>query len=194
MDIIGEVDVTIMGASLGGMLAPRAAAFDRRIKRIVGWSVFPNFLDVALHGQIPMNMWGPLRFLLRHNLRGPVNAILKKKMAADETVDWAVRHGMYAYDAPDPFGYVKKLNNYNMTDIGPMLTQDMLILGVAQDHFIPRELYAQEISALSNVKSLTFRLMTAKEDAGGHCNVGNPKLVLDTVIDWLETLRKRDAR
>gem|GEM_PF-6561825 len=40
------------------------------------------------------------------------------------TVDWAVRHGMYAYDAPDPFGYIKKLDDFKMTDIGPHLTQD----------------------------------------------------------------------
>lgn len=29
-------DVTIIGASLGGMLAPRAAAFDNRIRRVIG--------------------------------------------------------------------------------------------------------------------------------------------------------------
>lgn len=193
LDAIGETEVTIMGASLGGMLAPRAAAFDDRIKRIVGWSVFPNFLNVALHGQIPPNMWGILRFMLRHNWHAPVNLILKKKMKNNETVDWAVKHGMYAYDAKDPFGYVKKLDDYKMTDIGPRLTQDILILGARRDHFIPPELYAQEIDALPNVKSLTFRLMTEQEDAGSHCNVGNPKLVLDTVDDWLTALRRRDA-
>ena len=32
LDTIGERDVTIIGASLGGMLAPRAAAFDHRIR------------------------------------------------------------------------------------------------------------------------------------------------------------------
>lgn len=193
LDAIGETEVTIMGASLGGMLAPRAAAFDDRIKRIVGWSVFPNFLNVALHGQIPPNMWGILRFMLRHNWHTPVNLILKKKMKNNETVDWAVKHGMYAYDAKDPFGYVKKLDDYKMTDIGPRLTQDILILGARRDHFIPPELYAQEIDALPNVKSLTFRLMTEQEDAGSHCNVGNLKLVLDTVDDWLTALRRRDA-
>ncbi len=30
-------DVTIVGASLGGYLAPRAAAFEKRITRVVGW-------------------------------------------------------------------------------------------------------------------------------------------------------------
>ena len=191
LDAIGETNVTIMGASLGGMLAPRAAAFDSRINRVVGWSVFPNFLYVALNA-VPRRMWGAVRLMLRFNLRAPLNAVLRMKMKAAPIMDWAIRHGMYAYDAPDPFGYVKKLNDYKMTDIGAKLTQDVLVIGASQDHFIPKALYAAEIDALPNVRSLTYRLMTEKEDAAGHCNVGNPKLVLDTVLFWLEGLRERD--
>lgn len=193
LDTIGELQVTIMGASLGGMLALRAAAFEpQRIRRVVGWSVFPNFLYVALYA-IPKSTWGLMKWMLKHNVRWPVNAILKRKMAAEPTMDWAIRHGMYAYDAPDPFGYVKKLDDYKMTDIGPQIMQDVLVIGANHDHFITPELYAAELDALPNVRSLTYRLMTEKEDAGGHCNVGNPKLVLDTVIDWLNGLDRRDA-
>lgn len=193
LDVIGEGDVTIMGASLGGMLAPRAAAFEPRIRRVVGWSIFPNFLDVALEGSIPPSLWGPLRFMLRHNLRGPINGIVKKKMAAIPTVDWAIRHGMYAYDAADPFGYLKKLDDFKMTDIGPRLTQDILVIGADHDHFIPPRLYKAEIDALTNVRSLTYRLFTEKEDGGNHCNVGNPKLVWDTVMDWIVGIKRRDS-
>lgn len=194
LDAVGETDVTIMGASLGGMLAPRAAAFEPdRIRRVVGWSVFPNFLYVALDA-VPERLWGPLKFMIAHDMRGPINALLWKKMAREPIIDWAIRHGMYAYDADDPFGYIKKLNDYKMTDVGPRLTQDMLILGADHDHFIRRDLYAMELDALSNVKSLTFRLMTEQEDAGGHCNVGNPKLVLDTVLDWIGALKRRDGK
>lgn len=193
LDAIGETDVTILGASLGGMLAPRAAAFDDRIKRIVGWSVFPNFLDVAMLGDIPPSMQGVLKWMIKHNIRKPINAIIKRKMAAEPTVDWAVKHGMYAYDAADPFSYIKKLDNFKMTDIGPRLTQDMLVIGANRDHFIPCELYKAELDALPNVRSLTYRLFTDKEDAGSHCNVGNPKLVMDTVIDWITSIKRRDA-
>ena len=192
LDAVGETDVTIMGASLGGMLAPRAAAFDSRIRRVVGWSVFPNFLDVALEGEIPPAMRGALRFMIRHDLRGPINAIMKKKMAAEPTVDWAIRHGMYAYDTPDPFGYIKKLDDFKMTDIGPRLTQDVLVIGADEDHFIPKRLYQAELDALPNVRSLTYRLFTAREDGGAHCNVGNPRLVLDTVMDWISAVKRRD--
>ena len=193
LDAIGETDVTIMGASLGGMLAPRAAAFEPdRIRRVVGWSIFPNFLYVALDA-VPKQLWGLLKFMLSHGISGPVNSILWKRMEKEPIMDWAIRHGMYAYDAPAPFGYIKKLNDYKMTDIGPRLSQDMLILGASHDHFIRRELYTMELDALPNVKSLTFRLMTEHEDAGGHCNVGNPKLVLDTVLDWISAVKRRDG-
>ena len=44
---------------------------------------------------------------------------------------------------------------------------------------------------LTNVRSLTFRLFTDKEDAQNHCNVGNGQLVLDTVCSWIEQLERR---
>lgn len=194
LDAVGETDVTIMGASLGGMLAPRAAAFEPdRIRRVVGWSIFPSFLYVALDA-VPERLWGPLKFMIAHDMRGPINALLRKRMAREPIIDWAVRHGMYAYDAKDPFGYIKKLDDYKMTDVGPRLTQDVLILGADRDHFIRRELYAMELDALPNAKSLTFRLMTEQEDGGSHCNVGNPKLALDTVLDWIGALKRRDGK
>lgn len=54
MDYFKLDDVTIVGASLGGMLAPRAAAFEKRIRRVVAWSVFPNFMDILISTQPPI--------------------------------------------------------------------------------------------------------------------------------------------
>lgn len=53
LDYFGLDDVTIIGISLGGYLAPRAAAFDKRIKRVAAWSVFPCFQDVIVGMQKP---------------------------------------------------------------------------------------------------------------------------------------------
>ncbi len=41
---------------------------------------------------------------------------------------------------------------------------------------------------LKNVRSLTFRLFTDKEDAQNHCNVGNGKLAVDTICDWIKQM------
>ena len=74
------------------------------------------------------------------------------------------------------------------------ITQDMLIIGADQDHFIDYRLIGREINMLKNVKSLTFRLFTDKEDAQNHCNVGNGKIVLDTICDWIIQINRRDDK
>lgn len=49
----------------------------------------------------------------------------------------------------------------------------------------------REINMLKNVRSLTFRLFTDKEDAQNHCNVGNGKLALDTICNWIESTDRK---
>lgn len=71
---------------------------------------------------------------------------------------------------------------------------NVTIIGANQDHFINYKLIGQEINMFPNAKSLSFRLFTDKEEAQNHCNVGNGKLVLDTIDSWLDSLKKRDKK
>lgn len=189
LDALKLEDVTIIGASLGGMLAPRAAAFDQRIKRVIGWSIFTNFLDVALN-ELPKFTRKPIKFMLRNNIKAPINFMMNKKMKADNKIDWAIQHGMFAYDAESPFEYMKKLNKYQMLDIANRITQDVLVLAGENDHFIPLDFYKDELDSLINVNSLTYRVVTKRELGDNHCNVGNTELTLDIMSDWIIQMKK----
>lgn len=101
---------------------------------------------------------------------------------------------MYAYEADSAYGYAQKLKLYDIAPIADKVTQDILIIGANQDHFINYKLIGQEINMFPNAKSLSFRLFTDKEEAQNHCNVGNGKLVLDTIDSWLDSLKKRDKK
>lgn len=191
LDTLGLEDITIIGASLGGMLAPRAAAFDKRISRVIGWSVFPNFLSAALY-DVPKLMQGMMKWMIEHNFKFIINLALKKIMEKEQTADWVIGHGMYAYEAKTPFEYLKKLNDFQIINIGSKITQDILVIGADKDHFIPKELYKDELDVLTNVRSLTYRLLTEKEGAGNHCNCGNPKLCFDIMMNWIEQIKRRD--
>ncbi|WP_029160376.1 hypothetical protein [Clostridium scatologenes] len=61
-----------------------------------------------------------------------------------------------------------------------------------KDHLIRIEKYKDAIDSLKNVKSLTYRMFTEKENAASHCNTGNPKLVLDTIISWIKIIKNRE--
>jgi len=84
------------------------------------------------------------------------------------------------------------MNKYQILDIAHKIDQDMLIIGANKDHFINYHIVGKEINALINVRSLTVRIFTEKENAEGHCNVGNPKLCFDTMMNWIEQIKKRD--
>ena len=177
-------DVTIMGASLGGVLAPRAAAFEKRIRRVVGWSIFPDFLHVILSDHPPM-----VTKIMEKIFDSPVaplmNAIYRKAMTKNELIRWNLSHGMYAYGADSPMDYIRKVRQFTLRGIAERIEQDVLIIGAKEDHFIAPRLFHEEYDLLTNARSLAFRLFTNQQDAGGHCNVGNSKLVLDTVADWI---------
>lgn len=186
-------NVTIIGASLGGMLAPRAAAFDKRIQRIIAWSVFTNFQEVLLNSISPQK--GKLfQVLLKLNIAPLINAAMNAAAKKDELIRWGLRHGMYAYEAKSPYEYAVKMNDYQMINIADKVTQDVLIVGASRDHFIDYTTVGAEISALKNVRSLTFRLFTDKENACNHCNCGNVELTFDTFMSWIEQIKARETQ
>ena len=106
-------DVTIIGISLGGYLAPRAAAFDKRIHRVVAWSVFPCFQDVIVGMQKPA-IQKLFYLLMGLHARPLINYVFGKKAKKEPVIDWGIKHGCYAYEAKDAYGYARKLKLYDL--------------------------------------------------------------------------------
>ena len=191
LDFFDLSDITIVGISLGGYLAPRAAAFDKRITKVVAWSVFPCFQDILVSMQ-PQSTQRAFRTLMKLHARPLLNIVFGKKAKSSPIIDWGIKHGCYAYEAKDAYSYAKKLKLYDLAPVADRITQDVLILGANDDHFINYHLVGREIDMFTNVKSLTFRLFTDKENAQNHCNVGNGQLALDTICGWIGEMNDRN--
>ncbi len=168
-------EVILIGISLGGFFAPRAAAFEKRVSKVVAWSVFPSFIDV-ITADFSMSVRFLYKTLLKCRCKMLLNLVIAYIMKKEPTVDWGVRQGMHAYGAASPYEYLKKITKYTITDTAE------------DDHFIQWDLYKKELDMLKNAKSITFRLFTEKEEASDHCQVGNTALALKTIIKWLETV------
>ena len=184
LDFFKLENVSIIGASLGGYLAPRAAAFEKRISKVVAWSIFPDFFHVILSDH-PGNVSAFIEKLLSSPIKGIMNGFYKKMMKQNELVRWNLLHGMYAYGAESPMQYIDRIRKFTLHGIGEKITQDVLVLGAKEDHFINPRLFHEEYDLLKNVRSLTLRLFSDEDNAGSHCNAGNTKLVLDAMISWL---------
>lgn len=188
LDFYDLDDVTIIGLSLGAMLAPRAAAFEKRIKRVVAWSLLPNLFDLLLY-DMPARFQQVIRLSMALEDEEVINLLLKRLMENDPMIEWAINHGIHNMGVSTPYEYLEKINKFQFMDVAPQIDQDFLLLGAEKDHFIPVEFYKPIVDGLNNVKSLTFRLFTEREHAENHCNAGNTKLVLNTIIAWLTVLK-----
>jgi hypothetical protein len=60
------------------------------------------------------------------------------------------------------------------------------LMAGAEDHVIPLTHFYQQTAILKNVRSLTARLFTRDEMAQNHCQVGNLRLAVDCIINWIE--------
>ncbi|MGI6084739.1 MAG: alpha/beta hydrolase family protein [Acetivibrionales bacterium] len=182
-------NVTLIGISLGGYFALRAAAFEKRIKRVVAWDVVYDFFK-CITGREGMLKYHLVNLLVSLNIKCLVNAIARRQMKDKDIEKWIYNQMMYAYGVDTIFDYMKTLKRYNTKNISQMITQDVLLLAGSEDHIIPLRMYELQYNALKNSRSVEGRIFKREEHASNHCQVGNINLALNYIIDWIKKKSK----
>jgi alpha-beta hydrolase superfamily lysophospholipase len=172
--------IVFIGASLGGYLAPRAAAFDRRIDGVAAYGVCYDFQEAALM-QVP----GFVRFLHRNGFIGTVNALITLKMKNTPGVRWGVRNAQWTMGAKDPADLLNIFSRYTLKDVAARINCHVLILAGERDHFFPVHQVDQFKKALVNARSVTARIFTEEEGGHEHCQVGALNLFHGVFFDWV---------
>ena len=187
-------DVTIVGISLGGYFAPRAAAFDKRIARVVCWSIYPGTWDLV-EGAAGKAARKVLGALLHAHIADVINGPMRRKAAKGDLTAQVMTDMCYPYGANSVCDMYRKMEDYSLTNCAEFVDQDVLILGADEDVYIPTKLADKMVALLSNAKSVTLRIFTTAEDeAGNHCNVGDPKAALDAILAWMDERDASDGR
>ena len=99
--------------------------------------------------------------------------------------DHVINQWMYITGTSTPAEWNALLEHYSVSDVAPQIGQDVLLLAGAEDHMIPLQEYHKNMSGLTNARSLTGRIFVAEEHAQNHCQIGNLKLALDVILDWV---------
>jgi pimeloyl-ACP methyl ester carboxylesterase len=186
-------DVTLIGLSLGGCLALRAAAYEPRIKRVVCDDICTDFQE-AIFKQIEPIAKIALKTLLKLGASTLVNNLVYKKMKSNLMQEWGTTQGMHTLGAKNPYEFFKKIEVLKTFTISHLVKQDVLLFGGSEDHYIPLHQFYDQIQKLKNVRSLTARLFTEKEQAQNHCQVGNVELSLQVITEWIKGLKQRDKQ
>lgn len=186
LDHLGLTDVTLIGISLGGYLAIRAAAFEPRIRRVVAYDVMLDFFQCVASrrgklAEVALNVFVRLR------LSTPIDMMARSMMKRDLYSKWGIQQGMHVTGSASPSEYFFKLKAYNTRKISQRVTQDTLIMAGAEDHFVPLEQFFDQLPLLVNARSVTAQIFTRADQAQSHCQIGNLGLALTQIIGWVDT-------
>ena len=187
LDHFGLRDVTLVGMSMGGYWALRAAAYEERIARVVSWppvydwlEKIPSFLEPVVHGMAAR--------------RGFMNWSIRLRMKMFPILEHSVRHAVYISGGSEPVDCVGWFLGMNREHISSeRITQDVLILAGEADTFQPLSLASAQREALVNASRVQQRVFTRAEHAESHCQMGNIGLASQVLCAWLQTGEVADA-
>lgn len=187
LDVLGLDDVTLIGMSLGGCLVIRAAAFERRVQRVVAYDVMTDFHECLTH-QLPQAL-RPLVGALEHT-GALMDALMNIASSQRAVIEWGLQQAMRVFGVKTPHQAFLTARAYRTDDVSSRVTQDVLLLAGAEDHYVPLDQLWTQARTLTHVRSLTARVFTRQEQGHAHCQVGNVPLAINVMCRWIDGTRR----
>jgi alpha-beta hydrolase superfamily lysophospholipase len=171
--------IVLIGESMGGYLAPRAAAFDPRITGVVAYDVFFDAEAIASRHVPAFVFW-----LRKHGYDSLLDA-MSKHPPSDPGALWSVQNGMWVFGVKTPMQVLDAFKLYTLAPVASRIKADVLILAGADDHFVPQDQVGAFRDSLTGARSVTTVVFDRISGGGEHCQIGAPSLWHATLFDWL---------
>jgi alpha-beta hydrolase superfamily lysophospholipase len=172
------VSIVYLGQSLGGYLAPRAAAFDSRITGVVSQDVFFDGGEVVEHDTAPLIKW-----LMANNHYGMLSFLLK--LQRDPGAKWDHENGMWVFGVKNPWDVSTAFRQYTLAPVASRITGDVLIMVGEHDHFVTPDQGEKYKQSLTHARSVTMVVFNKASGGAEHCQIGAPSLWQAAFFDWV---------
>jgi|TARA_B110000263_G_C15311710_1_gene513801 dienelactone hydrolase len=156
-----DVDIDrigLSGNSLGGYYAPRAAAFEKRIKCCIAWGALYDF--------------GIL-----------FESATNKQMTAPSVPD-VVSHGMWVTGQNTPEAALKVTRKMTLEGIVEKITCPLLVAHGENDRQVPLWMAERTFEEAINSPNRKLKIFTLEEGGAEHCQIDNRQLIGDVMSDW----------
>ncbi len=179
VDGIDAHRVALVGLSLGGHLAPRAAAGEPRLAACIADCGSFDLFEAALS-----RMPGPLAEGLRAHKALPTAVVRRvlDRLAAKPTAGWALRRGQLVHGARSPLDYLEMLREYSLEGHAHQISCPTLVCHAERDDIGASA--PQLAAALQCPHDLI--LFRDAEGAGDHCEAGARSLFHARAFAWLD--------
>lgn len=178
-DDVDPARIALMGISLGGVLAPIAAAKDHRLKALIANGGLYSFYEV-LCGRFDAESLGD---------RVKFNEIASEICTTNTTVRWATNHGKFVFGAADAFDYLAATVPFEAKDAAKIRCQTLVIDSEQEGFFEgqPKKLFDK----LTCQKTLLH--FPTSEAVGAHCQAGAEAAGGQKIFDWLDNVLEVDG-
>lgn len=156
--------IILTGISLGGYLAPRAAAFDDRIDGVIAFDVMYDFGAVA------------------EKFRPMINHPVYSKLPG---ISWALQNGQWVFGVQSPEAFIDAARPFTLAHVAHQIKGDVLILAGEIDHFVPLSQVDDFKKSLTNARSVESVIFSEASGGGEHCQVGATSLWHAKAFDWI---------
>jgi dienelactone hydrolase len=177
---VNKERIALMGISMGGYLAARAAAFEDRLSACILYNGVYDGKE-ALESNFPP----PLLKAINDGNENVVNKVIETLMETDSNIKFNFTHGMWTFGIDSPYELIKKSSEFSLKEIAQNIRCPTLVLDAEKDDSFPGQ--PQKVyNALVCPKK--YILFTAEEGAEEHCQCGAPSLSNQRIFDWLDEM------
>jgi dipeptidyl aminopeptidase/acylaminoacyl peptidase len=170
--------IALEGLSLGGYLAPRAAAFEHRLAACIANGGVYDFMG----SRIPAGMTREQYQDMVQNAPDAFDAGMLKLAEERTELRWAVSNGMFVFRVDRPSDWMREALRFELSGVADKIRCPTLVVDTEEEASFAGE--AQKLyDAL--VCPRTFMLFTRDEGAEDHCQVASPLLAQQRTFDWL---------
>jgi dienelactone hydrolase len=171
--------IAIYGASMGGYMVARAAAFEKRIAAVI---TDPGVWDVATPSDSPVSRF--LRRSAQHWWRAPIDTVAAALAArGPRPLRHTLRFGMRPYGTGSLVEMLTLLREYNLDGIAERISCPLLVLDPEGEQFWPGE-----ARRLSDAAGGPTAIAQFSADEGGalHMQPLARGLSDQRILDWLD--------
>jgi len=170
-DDVDASKIALMGISLGGVLAPIAAAHEHRLRALICNGGLYSFHEIV-RARYPEEL--PDEEVLRVQLR--------EAMKTNTVLRWSSNHGRYVFGYASLHDYFERIKPFEASS-ADQIRCATLVLDAEHEGFFagqPQKLYDRLTC------SKTFMNFTVAEAAGAHCQAGAEGIGGQKIFDWLD--------
>jgi dienelactone hydrolase len=159
--------VGIVGWSLGGYYAPRAAAFEKRLKLAVAWGANHDWAAVQES---------------------------RRRREGENPVPHYWEHVFWVWGASDMDDFIAKTSGMHLNGVASQITVPLLVTHGVNDRQIPVEYAHATYEQAANSPHRELRLFDEPEGGTEHISIDNMPYVAGIIADWVaETFAGLDS-